>query len=108
MCLAMDWICSTRKLPEIRFANLIFSVVLQMSSVAGLFGIIRGHSRCPTYAIRKMNPLRQIETAELLINANNFSVVRVGHIDRNTTGPVDHPADAKEIEGYDGRGHSAN
>ena len=46
--------------------------------------------------LRKMNPLRQIEAAELLINANNFlHQLRLGHIGRNTAGTVGHAADAK-------------
>ena len=48
--------------------------------------------------LRKMNPLRQIEAAELLINANNFSVsYDVGHIGWDTSSPVGDPADAKAL-----------
>ena len=59
--------------------------------------------------LRKMNPLRQIETAELLINANNFSVSYASAILAGTPqAQLITAADAKAIEGHDGRSHCAN
>jgi len=46
-----------------------------------------------------MIPLRQIEAAELLVNAKDFQL-RVGHPGRNTASGVGDAADAKATKGY--------
>jgi hypothetical protein len=53
--------------------------------------------------LRKMNPLRQIEAAELLINANNFSVSYASAILAGTPQALlATPQTPKPTEGNDG------
>ena len=58
--------------------------------------------------LRKMNSLRQIEAAELLINANNFSVSYASAILAGTPQAQLVTRRRQATEGHDGRSHFAD